>query len=146
MNLREWIDRERSARGWSWRQLARETKLSRGPFDNIKKNPTSIPELKTLQELARVFETPLWRVVDIASGGASGVAGNTSPDADRASALVRSMPEMADLVIKAMDLPKNDRRGVLAYLEVVEQKRSEAAASLTDEDDDLSGEPDREDP
>ena len=146
MNLLEWINRERSARGWSWRELARQTGLSRGPFDNIKKNPSAIPDLSTLQELARVFEIPLWRVVDIASGGSSGMGDNATPDADRATALVRSMPELADLVLKAGDLPQDDRRGVFAYLEVVDRKRAEAAASLADEDDDLLHEQDPEAP
>lgn len=145
MNLREWIDRERSARDWSWRELGRRIGKTRSPFDNLKKNADAIPELDTLRRLSEVFETPLWRVVDIASGGASGVAGSISPDADRASALVRSMPDMADLVLKAMDLPKEDRRGVLAYLEVVDRRRSEAAARLAEEDDDQSPEPDPED-
>lgn len=140
MNLREWIDRERSARGWSWRRVAREADISRGPLDNLKKNPEAMPELDTLRALATVFETPLWRVVDIASNGASGVAGAVTPDADRASALVRSMPEMADLVLRAMDLPKDDRRGVLAYLEAVDRRRDEEVANLDDEDEDQSPE------
>jgi len=64
--LREWIEREMNAKGWSRRGLSSEADISRGTLDNIFNKPDVLPELDTLAKLSTTFNTPLWRVVEIA--------------------------------------------------------------------------------
>lgn len=132
MNLREWIEREMTARGWSRRGLASEADISRGTLDNVFTKPAAMPELDTLAALARVFDTPLWRVVEMA-GFESGVT--PTAGADRIAQVLASTPELQEIATLLEQVPAADRTGVLLYLQVLQARRE---ASRPGEESDRS--------
>lgn len=120
MNLREWIEREMAAKGWSRRALASEAEISRGTLDNIFNNPTAMPDLETLSAFATTFDTPLWRVVEMA-GFDSGIT--PTADVDRIAQVLASTPELQQIAALVERAPAGDRTGILLYLRTLHALR-----------------------
>jgi transcriptional regulator with XRE-family HTH domain len=128
VNLREWIEREMRAKGWTRRGLAGEADISRGTLDNIFNKPDVLPEIETLAKLASAFKTPLWRVVEIA-GFDSGFKPSTS--ADRIAQVLVGDPELEEIAKLLGDVPAGDRSGVLLYLQLLHARRAANQSAAT---------------
>ena len=135
MSLREWIEREMKAKGWSRRTLASEAEISRGTLDNVFSKPDAMPDLDTLAALAKVFDAPLWRVVEMA-GFESGVA--PTAGADRIAQVLASTPELQEIAGLLEQVPAADRTGVLLYLQVLHARRANQPDAESDQSVDRS--------
>jgi len=128
VNLREWIEREMNAKGWSRRGLSSEADISRGTLDNIFNKPDVLPELDTLAKLSTTFNTPLWRVVEIAGFDAGF---KPAKNADRIAQVLVSDPELEEIASMLGDVPAGDRSGVLLYLQLLQARRAASPDAVT---------------
>jgi transcriptional regulator with XRE-family HTH domain len=128
VTLADLLAREMEKRNWSLRDAEAHTGVSRNAIDNILKNAETVPNLETLHRLAVAFQVPLWRIVELA-GFASGVVPNgDTPQGriHRVMKLSQAMPQLAELLDLALELPPSDVEGVLAYLEALKRRRDAA--------------------
>ena len=121
VTLAELLQRELEKRNWSLRDAEGHTGVSRTALDAILKETTTIPTLETLYRLGDKFGIPLWRMVELA-GFSSGIAPTGLPRdrVERALTLSQTMPHLAAVLDRVLELAPADMAGVLAYLEAIE--------------------------
>jgi transcriptional regulator with XRE-family HTH domain len=64
--LAEYLQREMTQRGWSQREAAQRSHISKSTLTDLLNNPQKTPELKTLKALAQGFEVPMRRLIELA--------------------------------------------------------------------------------
>lgn len=111
----------------SYRTLEAKTGVSRGALENlIGQGNKEFPKLETLEKIAIAYSMPLWQVIEMA-GIALGLP--TQPDdlARQLTSLSSRLPEIEPIVTFLLRLQPEDLRGVVAYLQALEQLRANAA-------------------
>lgn len=109
----------------SYRAVEEKTGVSRGALEKIiKRQNNRLPELETLQKIATGFQTPLWRILEIA-GMDLNLPVTTSERRSRLLAFAEQMPEFSRLLDALLEQAEAGAselvHGVLIYMETVEK-------------------------
>lgn len=108
----------------SYREVEAKTKVSRGSLENIiGHNNKQPPKLETLEKIATAYELPLWRVIEMA-GISLGLPASPNDLALQLTSLSIRLPEIEPIVTFLLRLHPDDLRGVVAYMEAVDQLRA----------------------
>jgi transcriptional regulator with XRE-family HTH domain len=107
----------------SYRDLEEKTKVSRGSLENIiGQQNTEFPKLETLDKIAKAYQLPLWRVIEMA-GIELGLPGTPDDLARQLTSLGNRIPEIQPIVGYLLKLHPDDVRAVVAYLETLDRLR-----------------------
>lgn len=108
-------------RGWSKRKLEEITGIARTSIDNILDNERAVPRLETLDTLGRVFDLPLWRMVELC-GYDLGLPKTASERSRRLAAVMEAMPQFQPIVDHLLATDPSQLDGILGYLEFVRSR------------------------
>lgn len=124
--LREYLQRQIDARGWSYSKAADATGVAKTTIHNILAGKGEVT-LETLDKLGRHFELPLWRMLELA-GYDPGLPMDASGLALRIEALKRTAPEMGEVLDHLAQYDRRDVQGVLVFLETMAAARRRQAS------------------
>lgn len=115
--LAEWLQNEINGKGWSRQEAARETGVSYTALTSIITGETNVPTLVNLDKLARAFDTPLVRLVELCDYDLGFSAPN---DRDRyLSQLIARQPEYREAVEGLLKLSPADFEAAVKHIEAL---------------------------
>jgi transcriptional regulator with XRE-family HTH domain len=104
VDLADYLDREMRLRGWTHREAAERSGLSKAAITSILNNPDRMPELRTLRGIAEGFSIPIARLLELCGLSLDGLnASKLTPDeealinrlnADQRAALLEIVRQM----------------------------------------------------
>ena len=116
VRLAELLKQHMALRGWSQRQLEKESDVSRTSIRNVF-DEEGIPTLDNLEKLARALNLPLWHLVE-ACGVDLGLKYTPDERARRAAALIRAVPQYEQIISHLSQADPSTLDGILKYLEL----------------------------
>lgn len=120
--LGDYIEQERNARGWTYRDLEDKTGVSRNALYDMQRGKTKTPKLETLYRIAQALEVPLNRILTVAGFPVDPLPDNNA-QAKRLAELADALPWIAQVVDDLSQLTPDQKEGVLAYLEAVMRRK-----------------------
>lgn len=122
MTLGEWLEHERQAQGWTKVDMANHIKIGRTTYDNLVAGGE--PEFGTIARIARAFNLPAWRVLQIA-GMDLGLPQEPIDQAGRLAQALTQFPQLRHLGHLILDLPPDDLEAAVRYLEYLAKRKDE---------------------
>ena len=81
VELADYLDREMRQRGWTHREAAERSGLSKAAITSILNHPDRMPELRTLRGIAKGFSVPVARLLELCGLSLDGLnASSLTPD------------------------------------------------------------------
>jgi transcriptional regulator with XRE-family HTH domain len=125
--LGDFIEQERDARGWTYRDLEDKTGISRGALYDMQKGKTKTPKLETLYRISSALGIPLNRLLTIAGFPVEPLPDNTAL-AKHLAELGDALPWIAQIVDDLAKLTPDQKEGVVAYLEAIRRQRPDRSS------------------
>ncbi len=124
-DLAKLLTEELRNHNWTLREAEEAMKVSRSTLGNILNDDEMVPRLETLDKLATYWKLPLWRVIEMA-GIDLGYPRTMDELSMQLTNLAQRLPEIEPIVGYLLRLYPDDLRGVMAYLEVLNQQSDRA--------------------
>lgn len=115
MELSEWLAVQLRDRGWSVREGEKQTGISKSELSDIANGKLN-PGLALMIRLARGFDTPLWKIMNMA-GHDSGVNDAISEHGERIVSLLQARPDLAPVLERLPLVSDADIHDLLSYME-----------------------------
>lgn len=116
--LRKQID----DRGWDDSMLARKAGINKSTLSKLINDASIVPELTTLEKLSRALSVSLVTMM-VAAGYDPGEL-ETSVDMSQLAILLEAVPELKDLARSVAKFSPDERRALMAYIQLVQSQRS----------------------
>jgi transcriptional regulator with XRE-family HTH domain len=128
--LRKEVDRT------SLRDVEEKTKVSRGSLERLLNKPKALPSLRTLQKLARAYDLPMWRIVEM-TGYDLNLPQTSTERARRLVDLADRLPQYEKVIDRLFEMDEEKADMFLLYFEIIDRRRRDQ-----DQDQDHKSEPD----
>jgi transcriptional regulator with XRE-family HTH domain len=115
--LAGWLQGKMAEKGWSRRETVRRTDVAYSALTPILNGETKVPELATLDKLARAFDTPLVRLVELCDYN---LGFDIPSDRDRyVSQLIARQPQYRDVIEDLLALEPDDFEAAAKHIEAL---------------------------
>lgn len=120
--LGEYIDQALARKKWRVREAERHTGVSRNTYARLATEPDFRPDMETMIKLARAFDEPLWRILEMA-GYDMGMGTATHDQMLRLGSLLARQPWLRRAVDHLERIDEGQMEALLVYLETLERLR-----------------------
>lgn len=119
-----YLQSELDHRGWTATDLASKSGITKSNISKLFRNPDRIPQLTTLEKLARGLDVPIAHLITLCGFDVSG--GEGAPDAEQVAMLFETMPELRAVIGSWSQLSEEYRRALVAYAEGLRRQQSQS--------------------
>lgn len=119
--LPAFLRRQIETRGTDASRLARKSGVNKSTLSKLLSNSEIVPELTTLEKLARALELPLVRLM-VAAGYDPG-EGIGPLELEQAAILLDAVPELQEVAHSLASFSPDERGAILAYIRLLEEQR-----------------------
>lgn len=125
--LGDYIEQERTARNWTYRELEDRTGVSRNALYEMQIGRTKTPKLETLYRISKGLGVPLNRLLTIAGYPVDPLPDNAAL-AKHLAELSDALPWIAQIIEDLAKLTPDQKEGVVAYLEAIRRQRTDRSS------------------